>query len=323
MPMPNGFLNIHSEFYKALKTFTKYRLGELSKTLMLTVSGRELPKTSELSRIFSMLILERKSKGTENVNIHSDYFNVLLALSNYRLGELMLALISAASGDEIPKISELSLKLVLQIYEKNGIISESLIAKTKQNRINGKRGGRPSKSETEKTKANQKKPSKSKSKSDTLPNQLPMTELIKSSHSHVKSDNDHDADTVRVRRQVEAFKDNIEYEYLKVDRQEGEIDAILSCVEEIFASKTPTIRIAKTEMPREAVVSAYLKLDSEHITLVLDQLSQVKKPITHIHAYIKTCLFRAHQEIDFRYQNLYNQHQSTESAVKDKNVRSV
>ncbi|MCL2225998.1 MAG: hypothetical protein FWB96_13610 [Defluviitaleaceae bacterium] len=153
--MKNKFVNIHPEFYNVLKTFTRYRLGELVKTLMRTTAGEELPKTSELSRAFSMLILAKNSTGTENVNIHGDYFAALISLTNYRMGELTQALISASLGEEIEKLSELSRMLLLQMGIKNVRINESVENLKKVRSESGRKGGQTKKSRNPESKTKQ------------------------------------------------------------------------------------------------------------------------------------------------------------------------
>lgn len=116
------------------------------------------------------------------------------------------------------------------------------------------------------------------------------------------------AQYTKAQQQLELVKDNIEYYDIEDERYRESVDSLLASMEEVFMSNSDTVKIAKTDIPRQAVISTYLKLTRDHIDHALDRLATVRNPIKHIHAYMKTVLFRAYQEYDPYIQNLFNQH---------------
>lgn len=116
------------------------------------------------------------------------------------------------------------------------------------------------------------------------------------------------AQYIQAQQQLEIVKSNIEYEDIEDSYYRESVDSLLASMEEVFLSKASTVKIGKADMPRQAVISTYLKLTKDHIDHVLDRFSTVRNPIKHVHAYMKTCLFRAYQEINPYYDNLVRQH---------------
>jgi|GEM_PF-4150143 len=294
--MANGFINIHPEFYSVLKTFSRYRLGELVKTLMRKTQGEELPKTSELARAFAMLIFGKQSKGTDNVNIHGDYFGALFELSNYRVGELTLALIRTAEGEEVEKISPVAQVFLLQMCGKNSKISASLSRRAEASRRNGKEGGRPKKEQTQETQQNLENLSKSKSESESF------SHVVQVMSSPVKADNDRDTNLHE--QQLEMFKENIEYgqyqneaSYFRDYKHSAE--ALVSCVETVFAGTSPTVKIARQPMSRSVVIGRLLKLDAEHFLHALEKIKKHSGKIKSFDSYALTVLYKSLEECAF------------------------
>ena len=116
------------------------------------------------------------------------------------------------------------------------------------------------------------------------------------------------AQYMAAQQQLEIVKENIEYDYIEEDYYRESVDSLLASMEEVFLSKESTVKIGKVDMPRQAVISTYLKLTKDHIDHVLDRFKTVRNPITHVHAYLKTCLYRAYQELDPHMRNLVTQH---------------
>ena len=112
----------------------------------------------------------------------------------------------------------------------------------------------------------------------------------------------------KAQQQLEIVKDNIDYYFIEDDSYQSSVDSLLASMEEVFMSNDSTIKIGKRDIPRQAVISTYLKLDTEHIDHVLNRFASVRNPIKHPHAYMKTCLYRAYQEYDTYIQNLASQH---------------
>jgi len=104
---------------------------------------------------------------------------------------------------------------------------------------------------------------------------------------------------------IEMVKNNIDYFFIDDFSKKQMVDELLQCMAEVFAEPGKRVRVAGKDMPKEMVVSTFLKLTSEHIDHVLERIATVKKPIKHTHAYIKTCLFHAPAEYETYMSNLF------------------
>ena len=107
-------------------------------------------------------------------------------------------------------------------------------------------------------------------------------------------------------RYREQIKENIDYDLL-VERHPYSaetIDGYIELMVEICCSTKATIRICKEDVPTGIVKNRFLKLDSEHISYVMDCLDHNTTRIGNIKAYILAALFNAPVTIAQYYSSL-------------------
>lgn len=73
-----------------------------------------------------------------------------------------------------------------------------------------------------------------------------------------------------------------------------------------ICAKKPTVRINGEDIPKEAVKSRFLKLDSEHIEYVLFAMKNSPSKIRNIKAYLLTALYNAPTTMDNYFAALVN-----------------
>ncbi|MBR4027313.1 MAG: DNA replication protein DnaD [Lachnospiraceae bacterium] len=97
---------------------------------------------------------------------------------------------------------------------------------------------------------------------------------------------------------------NIEYEHLLQTCKVGEkeyINEILELLVETVSIERETVRIGGVEYPYQVVKSAFLKLNSSHITYVLWCMEKNTSKVRNIRAYLLTALYNAPNTIDSYY----------------------
>ena len=99
---------------------------------------------------------------------------------------------------------------------------------------------------------------------------------------------------------------NINYRFLaENERTKYNIQLINNMVDimvSVIISNKTTIRISGEEIPQQMVKERLLKLNSEHITYVLECLNRTKNKIHNIRAYYISALYNAPETIDAYYQ---------------------
>ncbi len=99
---------------------------------------------------------------------------------------------------------------------------------------------------------------------------------------------------------------NIDYRFLaENERTKYNIQLINNMVDimvSVIISNKTTIRISGEEIPQQMVKERLLKLNSEHITYVLECLNRTKNKIHNIRAYYISALYNAPETIDAYYQ---------------------
>ena len=94
-------------------------------------------------------------------------------------------------------------------------------------------------------------------------------------------------------------KDNIEYDYLRLDcREESDreqIDEIYELICEVVCMTDGTVRIGGQNMPYQIVKSMFLKLRRYHIEYMIESMKKTITEVRNMHAYLITALFRAPQ----------------------------
>ena len=103
----------------------------------------------------------------------------------------------------------------------------------------------------------------------------------------------------------EIIKDNIDYDILIQDMADRDrLDEIVDLILETVCTRRKTIRVAGDDYPAELVKSKFMKLDSEHIRLVLDCMRENTTKIRNIKQYLKAALFNAPSTIGNYYTSL-------------------
>ena len=104
----------------------------------------------------------------------------------------------------------------------------------------------------------------------------------------------------------EIIKDNIDYDILLQDMKfdHDRLNEIVDIILETVCTSRKKIRIAGDDSPAELVKSKFMKLNSEHIRLVLDCMQENTTKIRNIKQYLKAVLFNAPSTIDSYYTSL-------------------
>lgn len=110
-----------------------------------------------------------------------------------------------------------------------------------------------------------------------------------------------DADTYR-----RIVYENIDYEIICEQYDRERLDEIVEIMLECICSARPAIRIAGEQIPCEIVRSRYLKINSEHISYVMDCMDKNTSKVRNIKEYLKTVLYNAPVTISNYYTALVN-----------------
>ena len=106
---------------------------------------------------------------------------------------------------------------------------------------------------------------------------------------------------VEIYRQI--IQENIEYDFLLREKpfEQDRLNEIVDLMLETVCTARKKIRIAGDDYPAELVKAKFLKLDSSHITFVLDCLQENTTKIRNIKQYLRAALFNAPSTIDNYY----------------------
>ena len=107
----------------------------------------------------------------------------------------------------------------------------------------------------------------------------------------------YDARTYRI-----LIEDHIDYDNLVAKYGTEKIDSIVELIQEVVVSDNPYCLIAKERLPRECVRSRMLKINSEHIEFVFEQLDKTKSKVGNPKAYILAALYNAPISMKHHYQ---------------------
>lgn len=94
------------------------------------------------------------------------------------------------------------------------------------------------------------------------------------------------------------IENNIDYENMIIKHGESNIDHLVDLMLEVIVSESPYCYIAKEKLPREVVKSRMLKVNSDHIEYVLDELDHAASKIGNTKAYVLAALFNAPVNMD-------------------------
>ncbi len=102
------------------------------------------------------------------------------------------------------------------------------------------------------------------------------------------------------------IKTNLDYDILLADHPDDRelIDSYVELMAETCASKRPTVRISREDLPIEAVRSRFLKLTAEHIGYVLECMKRTTTSISNIKAYLLAALYNAPVTMEQYYASL-------------------
>ena len=106
----------------------------------------------------------------------------------------------------------------------------------------------------------------------------------------------------------EMILENIEYDLLKkqVGPYTEDLDEIAELMVETVCSNRESIRVAGSDFPHEVVKSRLLKLNSEHISFVMQCMRENTTKIRNMKQYLLTALFNAPTTISNYYTSLVN-----------------
>ena len=93
--------------------------------------------------------------------------------------------------------------------------------------------------------------------------------------------------------------------------EEEALNEMLNLVVDTVCSKRKTIRIASDDKPLEVVKSVFMKLDREHISLVLSNMKENTTLIRNMKQYLLAALYNAPLTINNYYSSLVQHHMAT------------
>lgn len=111
---------------------------------------------------------------------------------------------------------------------------------------------------------------------------------------------------------------------LEVLRQEypmhqNMLEEIKNLILSVLLSDAPTVRVRKQNMPASVVKSQFMKLDADHIRMVMDGLIQTTTQIKDVRQYLMSVIYNAPDTIDTYYQLRVNhdmaQSQNTQEVI--------
>lgn len=97
--------------------------------------------------------------------------------------------------------------------------------------------------------------------------------------------------TINYDRAVEEIEEQIETDL--IDKDADVVKEIVMIMADVMCGTSPSVKISGEDVPREVVVSHYKKLNSEHITFVIDNLEDSPKRIRNVKSYLTSALFSA------------------------------
>ncbi len=102
------------------------------------------------------------------------------------------------------------------------------------------------------------------------------------------------------------IKEQLEYDILitKVGKETAE--EIVLLITDVICGASETVRIGKSEFPREVVRSRLFKLNCEHIEYVVDCMKENSTDVRNIRSYLLTALYNAPTTIDNHYRAKVN-----------------
>ena len=105
------------------------------------------------------------------------------------------------------------------------------------------------------------------------------------------------------------IRENIQYDYFYVNRNNpiisvdmSKVDEIVSVMVDVVCSRKKTIRVNGEDLPQGVVKKRFLELDESHIEYVIAAMSRSNSEIRNIRAYLITALYNAPETMDSYYE---------------------
>ena len=89
------------------------------------------------------------------------------------------------------------------------------------------------------------------------------------------------------------IREQIEYDCIVSDSNRKLVDEIVMIMSDVMNGTSKTVKIGRDEMPRGVVIARFCKINSEHITSILWQLSRNTYKIRNIKLYLIMMLYNA------------------------------
>ena len=84
--------------------------------------------------------------------------------------------------------------------------------------------------------------------------------------------------------------------------QQKMLEEIKSLILSVLLTDAPTVRVRKQNMPTAVVKSQFMKLDADHIRMVMDGLTKTTTQIKDVRQYLLAAIYNAPDTIDTYYQ---------------------
>ena len=84
--------------------------------------------------------------------------------------------------------------------------------------------------------------------------------------------------------------------------QQKMLEEIKSLILSVLLTDAPTVRVRKQNMPTAVVKSQFMKLDADHIRMVMDGLTKTTTQIKDVRQYLLAVIYNAPDTIDTYYQ---------------------
>ena len=125
-------------------------------------------------------------------------------------------------------------------------------------------------------------------------------------HSFFPSDAQNEGQT-EIRDVRERIKHQIEYDWLRGQFRQEQVDELLEIMLEVAMNRSETIRIGRdSEYPTQYVQERFRKITSAHIERVLEGIADNRTQVWNTKAYLLAALFNSVSTIDHYYTMQYN-----------------
>lgn len=132
-----------------------------------------------------------------------------------------------------------------------------------------------------------------------------IPEMSETNTENTNRDYNRDYPLLFYQAKLEAFREQIDYEALKIDYAgDGRLDELVGVAVDALTSTAGTIRVNREEKPAEVVKAQLYKLTMFHIQYVLKCMGESGTKARNIRSVMLTALYNAVNTIDHYYRNL-------------------